>query len=40
MIPDRLKEEFNSSKSLFDELKKQIEKNVVKVENYKGEFYE
>lgn len=40
MIPDRLKEEFNSLKNLFDESKEQIEKNVVRVESYKGEFYE
>ena len=40
MIPDRLKEEFNSLKNMFDELKIEIDKNVVKEENYKGEFYE
>ncbi len=40
MILDRLKEEFNSLKNLFDESKEQIEKNVVRVESYKGEFYE
>ena len=40
MIPDRLKEEFNSLKNMFDELKREIDKNVVKEENYKGEFYE
>ena len=40
MIPDRLKEEFNSLKNLFDESKEQIEKNVVRAESYKGEFYE
>ncbi|WP_270252158.1 hypothetical protein [Phocaeicola dorei] len=40
MIPDRLKEEFYSLKNMFDELKIEIDKNVVKEENYKGEFYE
>lgn len=40
MILDRLKEEFNSLKHLFDESKEQIEKNVVRAESYKGEFYE
>ena len=35
MIPDRLKEEFYSLKNMFDELKIEIDKNVVKEENTK-----
>ena len=40
MIPDKLKDDFNSLRNMFDELKREIDKNVVKEENYKGEFYE
>ena len=40
MIPDKLKNDFNSLRNMFDELKREIDKNVVKEENYKGEFYE
>ena len=40
MIPDKLKDDFNSLRNMFDELKREIDKNVVREENYKGEFYE
>lgn len=40
MIPDKLKNDFNSLRNMFDELKREIDKNVVREENYKGEFYE
>ena len=36
----KLKNDFNSLRNMFDELKREIDKNVVKEENYKGEFYE
>ena len=39
MIPDKLKDDFNSLRNMFDELKREIDKNVVREENYKGEFY-
>ena len=38
MIPDKLKDDFNSLRNMFDELKREIDKNVVKEENYKGPF--
>ena len=37
MIPDKLKDDFNSLRNMFDELKREIDKNVVREENYKGE---
>ena len=37
---DKLKDDFNSLRNMFDELKREIDKNVVREENYKGEFYE
>ena len=47
MFPDRLfqniilsKDDFNTLRNMFDELKREIDKNVVREENYKGEFYE
>ena len=35
MIPDKLKDDFNSLRNMFDELKREIDKNVVREENYK-----
>lgn len=40
MIEYRLKEEFEAYKSDFELIREQIEKEVIKVESYKGEFYE
>ena len=34
MIPDKLKDDFNSLRNMFDELKREIDKNVVREENY------
>lgn len=40
MIEYRLKEEFEAYKSDFELIREQIEKEIIRVESYKGEFYE
>lgn len=40
MIPDKLKDDFNSLRNMFDELKREIDKNVVREENYKVHLFQ